>query len=81
MMIGFVLLAASAVLLFAGAELFAEHAAEAGVRLGVSALAVGVLLAGAELQIGRLVWASVGAERSGWISRRRVRSRAGHCLS
>jgi len=46
--IGLLLLAASAVLLFAGAELFAEHAAAAGLRLGVSALAVGVLLAGAE---------------------------------
>ena len=42
------LLAASALLLIAGAELFAEHAASAGVRLGVSAIAVGVLLAGAE---------------------------------
>lgn len=39
---------ASAILLFAGVELFAEHAAAAGLRLGVSALAVGVLLAGAE---------------------------------
>jgi cation:H+ antiporter len=34
--------------LVAGAELFAEHAATAGLRLGISALAVGVLLAGAE---------------------------------
>ena len=48
MAIGIVLLAASAVVLLAGAELFAEHAAAAGRRLGVSALAVGVLLAGAE---------------------------------
>jgi cation:H+ antiporter len=46
--IGLGLLAVSAVVLFVGAELFAEHAAAAGRRLGVSALAVGVLLAGAE---------------------------------
>jgi cation:H+ antiporter len=45
---GIALLAASAVVLLLGAELFAEHAAAAGHRLGVSALAVGVLLAGAE---------------------------------
>lgn len=42
------LLAAAAVLLAAGAELFAEHSAAAGRRLGVSGLAVGLLLAGAE---------------------------------
>lgn len=42
------MLAASAVVLLLGAELFAEHAAAAGHRLGISALAVGVLLAGAE---------------------------------
>jgi cation:H+ antiporter len=46
--IGLLLLAASAVGLLVGAELFAAHAAAAGRRLGVSALAVGVLLAGAE---------------------------------
>ena len=46
--IGLLLLAASAVGLLVGAELFAEHAAAAGRRLRVSALAVGVLLAGAE---------------------------------
>jgi cation:H+ antiporter len=46
--LGIGLLALSALLLLAGAELFAEHAASAGARLGVSALAVGVLLAGAE---------------------------------
>jgi transposase len=45
---GLVLLAASAVVLLVGAELFAEHAAAVDRRLGVSALAVGVLLAGAE---------------------------------
>jgi cation:H+ antiporter len=46
--IGFLLLLASAVLLTAGAELFAENAAAAGRRLGVTALAVGLVLAGAE---------------------------------
>jgi cation:H+ antiporter len=46
--LGLVLLAVSAVTLLVGAELFAEHAAAAGRRLGVTALAVGVLLAGAE---------------------------------
>lgn len=47
-MLGFLLLAASAVLLAGGAELFAEHAGAAGRRLGVTALAVGLVLAGAE---------------------------------
>ena len=46
--IGLLLLAASAVGFLVGAELFTEHTAAAGRRLGVSALAVGVLLAGAE---------------------------------
>jgi cation:H+ antiporter len=45
---GLLLLAAAAFLLLVGAELFAEHAAGAGRRLGISALAVGLLLAGAE---------------------------------
>ena len=45
---GFLFLAASAVLLLAGSELFAEHAAAAGRRLGVTALAIGLVLAGAE---------------------------------
>jgi cation:H+ antiporter len=48
MSIGFLFLAASAALLIAGAELFAENAAGAGRRLGVSFLAVGLILAGAE---------------------------------
>jgi cation:H+ antiporter len=54
-LIGLVLLAVSAGALLLGAELFAEHAAAAGRRLGVTALAVGVLLAGAEPEelIGR----------------------------
>jgi cation:H+ antiporter len=46
--VGFVLLVASAVLLTAGAELIAEHASAAGRRLGVTALAIGLVLAGAE---------------------------------
>jgi cation:H+ antiporter len=45
---GLFLLGASAVLLIVGAELFAEHAAAAGRRVGVSALAVALLVAGAE---------------------------------
>jgi cation:H+ antiporter len=45
---GLVLLAVAGVVLFGGAEFFVEYAAAAGDRLGVSALAVGVLLAGAE---------------------------------
>jgi cation:H+ antiporter len=46
--VGFLLLAASAVMLTAGSELFAEHASAAGRRFGVTALAIGLLLAGAE---------------------------------
>lgn len=45
---GLVLLALAGAVLYGGAELFAEHALAAGDRLGASALAVGVLLAGAE---------------------------------
>lgn len=48
MTVGLLLLAAAAVVLVIGAELFAEHAAAAGRRLGVTGLAVGLLLAGAE---------------------------------
>ncbi len=48
MVAGFGLLLASAVLLTVGAELFAEHTAQAARWLGVSTLAVGLLLAGAE---------------------------------
>lgn len=47
-MIGFALLALSAVLLVAGAELFVDNAAGAARRLGVTVFAVGLLLAGAE---------------------------------
>ena len=46
--VGFLLLVASAVLLTAGSELFAEHASAAGRRFGVTALAIGLVLAGAE---------------------------------
>ncbi|MGH8867554.1 MAG: sodium:calcium antiporter [Actinomycetes bacterium] len=47
-MTGLALLGLAAILLVAGAELFVENAASAAGRLGVSVLAVGVLLAGAE---------------------------------
>lgn len=47
-MLGWLLLAAAAVLLLSGAELFVENAAGAARRLGVTVIAVGVLLAGAE---------------------------------
>jgi cation:H+ antiporter len=47
-MIGFGLLVVATVLLVAGAELFVENAAAASRRLGVTVLAVGLLLAGAE---------------------------------
>jgi hypothetical protein len=46
--IGVALLAAAAVLLFAGAKPVAEHAAAAGRRLEVTAVAVGAQLAEAE---------------------------------
>ena len=47
-MLGLVLLAASAAILVVGAELFADNAAGAGHRLGITVMAVAVLLAGAE---------------------------------
>lgn len=60
-MIGFLLLLGSAVLLTAGAELFAENASAAGRRLGVTALAVGLVLAGAEPEeMVTAVFASAG---------------------
>jgi cation:H+ antiporter len=46
--LGWLLVAAAAVLLVVGAELFVENAAGAARRLGVTVVAVGVLLAGAE---------------------------------
>lgn len=54
-------LLAAAELLAVGAELFAEHAASAGRHLGVSGLAVGLLLAGAEPE--ELVTAVLAAVR------------------
>ncbi len=47
-MTGLLLLAAAAVLLIVGADLFVENAVGAARRLGVTVVAVGVLLAGAE---------------------------------
>ena len=47
-MIGWLLLLGAAALLLGGAELFVENAAGAARRLGVTVVAVGVLLAGAE---------------------------------
>ena len=47
-MTGWLLLLAAAALLLGGAELFVENAAGAARRLGVTVVAVGVLLAGAE---------------------------------
>jgi cation:H+ antiporter len=46
--VGILLLAGAALLLVGGAELFVENAAAAARRLGVTVLAVGILLAGAE---------------------------------
>lgn len=48
MTVGLLLLGGATVLLVAGAELFAENADSAARRLGLSVLAVGLLLAGAE---------------------------------
>jgi cation:H+ antiporter len=45
---GWLLLAGAAVLLVVGAEMFVENAAGAARRLGITVIAVGVLLAGAE---------------------------------
>jgi cation:H+ antiporter len=59
--VGLALLAAAAVLLLAGAELFTDHAAAAGRRLGVTALAMGLLVAGAEPE--ELVTAVAAAAR------------------
>jgi cation:H+ antiporter len=58
---GLVLLAASAALLIVGAELFAEHAAGAGRRVGVSALAVALLVAGAEPE--EMITAAIASAR------------------
>lgn len=60
-LIGIVLLAVAATLLWLGAELFVENAAAAGKRLGVTGLAVGLLLAGAEPE--ELITAVIAAVR------------------
>lgn len=60
-LVGWILVAAAAGLLWVGAELFVEHAASAGRRLGVTGLAVGLLLAGAEPE--ELITAVIAAVR------------------
>lgn len=61
MLLGIVLLVVAAALLWFGAELFVENAAAAGKRLGVTGLAVGLLLAGAEPE--ELITAVIAAVR------------------
>lgn len=61
MLVGIVLLVVAAALLWFGAELFVENAAAAGKRLGVTGLAVGLLLAGAEPE--ELITAVIAAVR------------------
>jgi cation:H+ antiporter len=60
-LVGWILVAAAASLLWLGAELFVAHAASAGRRLGVTGLAVGLLLAGAEPE--ELITAVIAAVR------------------
>jgi cation:H+ antiporter len=61
LVLGLALLAVSAVLLTVGAELFAEHAAGAGRRIGVTALAIGLVVAGAEPE--EMVTAAIASAR------------------
>jgi cation:H+ antiporter len=61
LMLGLVLLALSAALLTVGAELFAEHAGAAGRRVGITALAVGLLVAGAEPE--EMITAAIASAR------------------
>lgn len=61
MLVGWTLVVAAAGLLWVGAELFVENAASAGARLGVTGLAVGLLLAGAEPE--ELITAVIAAAR------------------
>jgi cation:H+ antiporter len=61
LLIGIVLVGVAAALLWFGAELFVENAASAGSRLGVTGLAVGLLLAGAEPE--ELITAAIAAVR------------------
>ena len=58
---GIVLVAVAAALLWFGAQLFVDNAASAGLRLGVTGLAVGLLLAGAEPE--ELITAVIAAVR------------------
>jgi cation:H+ antiporter len=60
-LVGVLLVAAAAGLLWFGAELFVEHAAAAGRRLKLTGLAVGLLLAGAEPE--ELITALIAALR------------------
>lgn len=60
-LVGWLLVAAAAGLLWLGAELFVEHAASAGRLVGVTGLAVGLLLAGAEPE--ELITAVIAALR------------------
>jgi cation:H+ antiporter len=60
-MTGFLLLAVAAALLVGGAELFVENSAAAARRLGVTLVAVGLLLAGAEPE--ELITAAIAAAR------------------
>jgi cation:H+ antiporter len=60
-LVGLGFLALSAVLLTIGAEFFAEHAGEAGRRVGVSTLAVGLLVASAEPE--ELITAAIASAR------------------
>jgi cation:H+ antiporter len=60
-LVGVLLVAAAAGLLWFGAELFVEHAAAAGRRLTLTGLAVGLLLAGAEPE--ELITALIAALR------------------
>jgi cation:H+ antiporter len=61
LLIGTVLVVVAAALLWLGAELFVENASAAGSRLGVTGLAVGLLLAGAEPE--ELITAVIAALR------------------
>lgn len=59
--VGLVLVGVAAALLWFGAELFVENASSAGSRLGITGLAIGLLLAGAEPE--ELITAAIAAAR------------------
>lgn len=61
LLVGLLLVVIAAALLWSGAELFVENASSAGSRLGVTGLAVGLLLAGAEPE--ELITAGIAAVR------------------